>query len=359
MRILLTTEFFLSGQSTHVLDLAIQLQRLGHETEIVFTGIHTSLFRSYYGSMLTKAGVRYHHTKNSNQLTQIVQNFKPALIHSHSSTIFNLTRKLAQAAYIPYVVTCHGLGFSHPKYQLALSDAQKIIVVGPNSAAELLPKYQDKISIIPNGIDIERFKPTKKERPTTIYYIGRIDWSKLDPLKRLRDAVSNIPELQLVIVGDWKPPLENINFIPWQPDIESIMARANIVVGCGRSAREALASGCAVLLMNSKYDGLIDLKMLKKSNFNFSGNTGLSTFNQIQKDLVKLTNNRRYLRRIQRSSRDYAVTHLSSAKMAKTIISVYEEVEKKYNKQLAYLNQQAVKRGWLTAKKSRDKNPRN
>ena len=35
MRILLTTEFFLSGQSTHVLDLAIQLQKLGHPTELI------------------------------------------------------------------------------------------------------------------------------------------------------------------------------------------------------------------------------------------------------------------------------------------------------------------------------------
>lgn len=331
MRILLTTEFFLSGQSTHVLDLAIQLKKLGHPTELIFTGIHTGMFHSYYGPMLRKAGVVYHTTNYQARINQIVRSFRPDIIHSHSSTIFDLTKSIARLNRVPYVVTCHGLGFSHPKYRASLTGAEKIIAVGPNSAEEIMDEFEAKITIIPNGVDVERFAPAKKEKNLNIYYVGRLDWSKIQPIKRLADAVAAIPQLNLIIISNWQPPVE-AEFMPWQTDIEKILGRANIVAGCGRTAREALAAGCAVLLMNTRYDGIIDQKAVRQPDFDFSGNQGRFSFSRLREDLETLAGNRKRIRRLQRFSRAYAVDHLSSRQMAEKTLLVYEEALAAYQK---------------------------
>src|SRR5690554_5898083 len=105
MRILLVSEFFLSGQSTHVLELAQQLQKLDHTVEIVFTKIHTPLFFSYYGPKLEEQGIKYHYTNRRQDIAKVITTLKPDIIHAHSSTIFDSTMKLATKAGIPFVVT--------------------------------------------------------------------------------------------------------------------------------------------------------------------------------------------------------------------------------------------------------------
>ncbi|MDI9420061.1 MAG: glycosyltransferase family 4 protein [Bacillota bacterium] len=350
MRVLLTTEFFLSGQSTHVLDLAIQLQRLGHSAGIVFAGIHSSMFQSYYAPMLKKAGITYHITNHRPEINQIIRRFQPDVIHSHSSTIFSLTKNIAKNHRIPFVVTCHGLGFSHPKYQPALEHAQRIIAVGPNSAAEIMQAHKDKIVIIPNGVDIERFTPARKEKTLTVYYIARLDWPKVYPLKKLAQAVAEISNLNLVIVANWQPPVSSGEYLPWQVDIETLLARANIVAGCGRTAREAMASGCAVLLMNTRYDGIIDQQAVRDPGFSFAGTQGRCTFSQLAKDLALLAKSRRRLRKLQRFSRVYALEHLGSRAMVEKTIAVYQEAIREFQAQYLRASFRSPSHAWHAPK---------
>ena len=182
MRILLTSEFFLSGQSTHVLDLAIQLKQLGHQVTIIFTRIHTPLFNEHYGPWIKQAGIKYYNTNNTTRIRQIIKGFKPSIIHCHSSTLFNLTQEMAKLRDIPFVVTCHGLGFAHEKYKTALESAKGIIAV-KQFRLRNFASYEDKVVIIPNGVDIERFTPHEKEQQLIVYYAGRIDRSKVTPIK--------------------------------------------------------------------------------------------------------------------------------------------------------------------------------
>src|SRR5690554_2103985 len=142
MKILLTTEFFPSGQSTHVIDLAIQLTQLGHQVVIIFAAVHTSAFKDFYGPLLTKHEILYYLTGNFKKSVQITKYFKPDIIHSHSSTLFDITRKLAKLSNVAYVVTCHGMGFAHPKYHQALAGAAQIIGIGPNRSEEHTSELQ-------------------------------------------------------------------------------------------------------------------------------------------------------------------------------------------------------------------------
>lgn len=325
MRILLTSEFFLSGQSTHLLDLAIQLKKFKHDVRLLLPRIHTSYFYDYYANILQKAQIPFYHTREPRKILQLATTFKPEIIHSHSSTIFNLTREIAIVAKCPYVVTCHGLGFSNPKYRLVLSSAQRIIAVGKNSKADIPDQYQKKSIIIPNGIDTTRFSPKAKEKQLIVYYIGRIDGSKVPALEQLHFQIQKIPHLKLEVIGNWQPPIKNINFQSWRPDLENVLKKANIVVSCGRTAREALASGCVVFLLNNKYDGVINEQITDLPDFDFSGRIGRYKFQQIGTDLAKLTNNRKKIKEIQKFSRKYAVANLSSEQMTREIIGIYQQ----------------------------------
>jgi len=342
MKILLTSEFFLSGQSTHVLDLAIQLHRLGQQIAIAYTNIHAKEFYTDYGPMLRKNGISYYLASTQAKLAQIVRYYQPQIIHCHSSTIFALCSKLAQIYGTGFVVTCHGLGFSHPKYKQALDMAHRIIAVGPNAAAEIPHAFHDKVVIIPNGIDIERFTPGKKENKLHVYYIGRLDWSKVPALSKLQQVIERIPVLDLTIVSNWHPPLNNVQFLPWETHIEKVMSRANIVAACGRTAREALACGCAVLLMNTSYDGIISPHLVGSPDFDFSGNIGRYSFSTMYHDLYRLVTNQDQLMRLQKFGREYAIQDLSSRKMAENTLAVYNEILETLNqKQLPIINYRA------------------
>lgn len=323
MRILLTTEFFLSGQSTHVIDLATQLKKFKCQVEILFTGIHTKLFNDFYARTLRNAGIQFYYSKNRQKIFQLTKSFKPDIIHSHSSTIFNLTQELAHSQKCPYVVTCHGLGFAHPKYGQSLKHAHRIIAVGKNSAAEIPLQHQNKTIIIPNGIDLNRFSSGSKETQLNVYYVGRIDWSKVRLLEHLHYQIKKIPQLNLQVIGNWKPPIKDLNYRPWRTDIENLFKSANIVIGCGRTAREALASGCVVLLLNKKYDGIIDPQLVGEPNFDFTGNLGRFSLSRLNLDLEKLATSRKKIRRLQQFGQNYAHVNLSSELMATKIIKVY------------------------------------
>ena len=95
------------------------------------------------------------------------------------------------------------------------------------------------------------------------------------------------------------------------------------MVGCGRTAREALAAGCVVLLMNTRYDGIIDHQLVQEPDFDFSGNQGRFRFKRLLEDLSSLAANRKRIRRLQRFSRAYAVENLSSREMAQKVLAVY------------------------------------
>ena len=59
MKVLMLSDFFLSGQTTHVLELAKQLQVLGTDVHISFGTIHSRLFWSHYTSWLSENRISF------------------------------------------------------------------------------------------------------------------------------------------------------------------------------------------------------------------------------------------------------------------------------------------------------------
>lgn len=326
MRVLLLSDFFHSGQTTHVLDLSKQLKKLGTEVHIMFGTIHSNLFWSYYAPQLSAQNISFSHGRDLTSLTKKVSKWKPDLIHCQSSTLFSTTQYLALRQNLPFVLTCHGLGFQHPRYRLPLKLASAIIAIGPNVALELL-NYKDKVTIILNGVDLERFKPSPSKRtPKKVLYVGRLEQKRIPPLQSLAKAHFNLTKRPLEIIADWNPQLPRTKFIPWQVDLVTHLQKSCIVAACGRTAREALSCGNAVLLMQQNYDGVISPQLVSATDFDFSGNLGRFSLHDLEKDLRKLLHSVYQLKKLQRWGRKYAEKSFSSLEMAEETLKLYKKV---------------------------------
>lgn len=329
MKVLILSDFFLSGQTTHVLELAKQLKRLGVECHIAFGTIHSKLFWSDYIPYLEEHNLSFSHSVNLLKLFTLCSIWKPDVIHAQSSTLFQITQKLAFRLKIPYVVTCHGLGFNQPRYRQSLALAGSVIAIGPKVAEEL-KEIGRKVEVILNGIDTELFCPPadSKNIRKEILYVGRLERKRIEPLKQLIKANAIVAPGPLKVVSNWNPALAGTRFFPWQPDLIPQLQTSGIVVACGRTAREALSCGNAVLLMQQAYDGVISPQLIKRADFDFSGNLGRFPLTDLRYDLNSLLQRPQRLKKLQRWGRNYALTNLSSQQMAEETIAVYERVLK-------------------------------
>lgn len=327
MRVLMLSDFFLSGQTTHVLELAKQLQSFGAEVHIAFGAIHSRLFQSHYAPDLLANRISFSQELDLSHLSSRAQKWQPDLIHCQSSTLFKNTQYLAVRLGIPYVLTCHGLGFQNPRYRSQLKMASAIVAIGPKVALDL-KDYAQKVEVIPNGIDTKHFSPHPKNpsRRKKIIYVGRLEERRILALTQLVTAHANITNLPLTIISDWNPNLPGTNYVPWQVNLVPHLQRSGIVVGCGRTAREALSCGNAVLLMQQAYDGVISPQLVSSPDFDFSGNLGRFPLTTMEGDLRRLLKSSYRLRKLQNWGRDYALTCLSSTEMAKKTLSLYQEI---------------------------------
>ena len=206
-----------------------------------------------------------------------VKRLRPDIVHVHEPLVPPVCWGTIQAAKelgVPVVGTFHAHypdGCYHYKiFKQVLSpfygalDAK--IAVSPMAAKTVAEHFPGEIRTIPNGVDVNRFKPTGTLRnPDEILFVGRPDTRK--GLSVLLDALpailKKVPEARLVIVGshpeDVKLPKELLSSVEVRgmlDDDELVRAMHSTSVLCAPSTGaesfgivliEAMAAGLPVL----------------------------------------------------------------------------------------------------------------
>ena len=87
-----------------------------------------------------------------------------------------------------------------------LKRSSKIISVSKNQITGLSKKYLQKIKIIPNGVDSEKFKPINRiaQRKNVVLFVGRIKKEK--GINEILEVTGQLPKYEFWFVG--KGPLE-------------------------------------------------------------------------------------------------------------------------------------------------------
>ena len=176
-----------------------------------------------------------------------------------------------------------------------LKTAAKIIITQPGylQSSSYLAKYRDKIEVIPNGVDVEKFQPKQasgNEDKSTIFFLSVLDefhkYKGLEYLlKALKIVKNKIPDVKLIVGGKGvlldhyqemaaslglKDNVEFAGFIP-DEEIADYYSQASVFVlpsisslqeGFGIVALEALA--CQTPVVTTDIVGVAhDLKQIK------------------------------------------------------------------------------------------------
>ena len=316
MRILVTTRFYLNGQTTHVLTLCQELIRQNHEVFLVISGLdHPS-----YLLFLQEQRIPYSRTNEIMRLLPRLRVFEPDVIHSHSSHTLQSSLELGQALGIPVVATSHYLDFEP---RCLLEQAQTVIAIS-KEMKEQLTLNKAPVVVVENGVPIP---PCRSHPPHAKHavFLARVSRSKQSNFQMAADSFKK-HHWEISVVGNWRFP--GVLYRGWRRDVFPELTRASLVVGTGRAIREGMAAGCAAIVLGEYYDGVVNQENVKELEYyNFSGRFSktIPSPDQLETFLKELTPE--YIQELGNFGRAYATQHFSIQKMAASLLKVYHSAK--------------------------------
>jgi len=374
-RILMTLiRFDIGGAETHVLELALELKRMGYHVVIASNG-------GVYEKNLTEAGITHYkvpmHSKSPSKvaeslklLRKIIKEEKIEIVHAHGRIPAFLCGILKKFSDFTFVTTAHWVFDTSHGLKYITNWGEKVVAVSEDIKTYLMDNYDvnpTDIYVTINGIDTVKFSKdadhsdiieefSLEQDTKKIVYISRMDADRALVAFHLAEIVPELvkinPDIEIVIVGNgnvYAELEEKVNAINKQlgkryivlagarTDIYKFAALSDIFVGVSRSALEAMACEKPVIVAgNEGYLGTFDEDKLENAidtNFCCRGLAN-STPELLLHDLtILLTNGAEENARLGKFSREVILKNYSLAKMALDCVKMYNAAidEKKWD----------------------------
>ena len=293
MRILLlTTHLDFGGIGIYCLSLAGALKERGHDVRIASSGGALAPQLPGCGiehipiDIRTKSELSPLLLKSAIKLGRCFKEWRPDIIHAQTRVTQALAWIIYKKSGIPYVSTCHGFFRPHLARRIFGLWGKKAIAISEAVREHLvndLKVNKQRIALIHNGIDIEKFRKNVADSEKKAYrsrvglkdgpVIGMI--ARLSPVKGHRyllqaasDIIKASPGAQILIIGDGplkkeifelaiKLGLGNRRFmeestfdIRLSLSVMDVFVLPSVQEGLGLSALEAMAQGVPVVGAN-------------------------------------------------------------------------------------------------------------
>jgi len=351
---------FEGGQGRHIYELFTRLREMPGIEPFVFSSAQNNLESHIQIFPITKK-----YGKNIS-FSLLLTSILDSLIKRHNLDILHFHGGpggvlLFKTPSVPIVYTAHHtyyqqcglipnqewkkifIGFERNGYRLS----EKIIAVSNDTKGVLTEKYQvdaRKVKVIPNGVDVGRFHPTRDvvKRKNSLLFVGRLDRRKgIDYLvEAILYVKKEIPDAVLFIVGEGKLKHKLVEFIKsnnltsniiflgsisddelveWYSKVQALVV-PSLFEGFGIVCIEAMACGLPVI--GTKVPGIVDI-IRDRDN-------GLLVPPQDSKGLaeaiVQMLNDN-YLRKLLRNKgRDEVLKRFSWESIANKTAQIYREV---------------------------------
>lgn len=212
----------LGGSETFTFAMVEELVRLGHEVDVICPAKSDCLI----ADALYRLGV------STNDLDGIETEQYDAAFLSHSTTVEMLFRLFPNFPPAKVIQTIHG---SLPALEKPYHDGHRMIqyVTISDELRELYP-YSTTIM---NGVNLDRFKPAEKI-PGSV-----LSMCQSETFNVMLSEICAELDLTFKSRNKFTNPI-------WE--IETELATAEIAIGIGRSAIEAMACGCAVIIADHR-----------------------------------------------------------------------------------------------------------
>jgi glycosyltransferase involved in cell wall biosynthesis len=357
----------IGGAETHVVVLTRHLTEMGYKVVMASNG-------GCFEEEIARYGVKHYKVplhlpklsylwRSIWTLRKIVREENIDLIHAHARIPAFVTAFMGRPRRVRFITTAH-YNFDY-RYGLKYISqwGEKTIAVS-HDIKEYLIKYfgvrENKIVVIPNGIDTNAFSPTtepakeafKKEstkNTVKITLISRLDGELANVALNLITACSrvagDVPAFELAIVGDGdnrmkveeharefnaKKGEETVTLLGARTDINRIIAASDLVVGVSRVALEAMACAKPVLLAGPQgFGGLMEksnLRTFQEDNYTARSSIEKSSAENLTAGLSQFfARPVSWRTEIGQLQRQMIIDKYSSLHMARQIAEVYEE----------------------------------
>lgn len=359
------TRFDIGGAETHVLELSLELQRMGYYVVV-------ASFGGAYEENLKAAGIKHYHvpmhsktpmniTKSLHLLKKIIKDEQIDIVHAHGRIPAFLCGILKHHIEFTFVTTAHWVFDTSHGLKYLSNWGKKVIAVSEDIKTYLMENYHthpSDIYVTINGIDTNRFCKTVDTSGVIsefslsadskkIVYISRMDEDRARVAFELVEIAPEIvkccPDVEIIIVGggDVYQDLEQktaemndklgsrrIVLTGARTDIDKFAALGDIFVGVSRSALEAMACEKPVIVAgNEGYIGVFDEDKLDnaiETNFCCRGLAPSSCEKLLQDVTTLLTNSEEENARLGQFGRQLILDSYSLSRMAGDCIKMYK-----------------------------------
>ncbi|MDD4570856.1 MAG: glycosyltransferase family 4 protein [Tepidanaerobacteraceae bacterium] len=361
------------GAETHVISLARQLKKRG-----------VNVIVASHGGELTKQLEGYgieHHTlpldrkspphliHSVNGLTDIVKKSGVNIIHAHARIPAWISQWVSFMTGCPYITTSHGIYSTSWGMGFITTWGRKVIAVSEDVKRHLINGFRvdsDKISVIPNGIDLDQFNPIVdsshvqrqlglKPEDLKIVYISRLMGARGEIAMRLIEALPEIEKafsnVKLIIVGEgdkyeaifklakkynFQATDDRVVVTGARLDTPLLMNMADVAVGVGRVALEAMAMEKPVIIAGEAgFMGILsseNFHVAKKHNFSGRGSEMKSDAANLANAIKELLKDLDHRKELGTFGRQEVRKYFSIETMTDEVLKVYHQVIEEVNK---------------------------
>lgn len=276
-----------TGAEVYATELGNELSQRGHQLVYVSDTLTLPVEGVVKRLRFNKRSVlrRFWHV---GYLIYLIKRHKIQLVHAHSRASGWSSYVACKLTKTPMVTTVHGRQPVHASRKRFHAMGFRALAVCEDIADQIIGELgvdKKSVSVVRNGVDVSRFLP--RQRPQNpkpvIAIVGRLTGPKGDLAFRLLDQVLDLDAYEVrVITGSamtsrFEGFKEKVDFRFSVNDMPSELAQADLVIGAGRVAIEALLMRVPVFAAGeAKIYGLIDASNLPEamsSNFGDIGNT--------------------------------------------------------------------------------------
>ncbi len=297
-----------TGAETYAAALIAEQARDGHTVTVVSDTFNTPVPADHVAMPIHQRDY-FQRLRNVLALRRLIRQRGIHVVHAHSRAASWVSSFAVRRTPAVLVSTMHARQPPHRSARSFSVYGSQVIAVSnsvrENAVGELGLDAR-RIHVVPNGVDLERFRPEEggahakaalglpADGPV-VALVGRLSGPRVPVAKfliaevfpRIRGA---FPAARLLIVGGMRMPEDFTGFVAeanrrfagavrllgHQPDVAPALAAADLVVGAGRSAIEALASGRVVVAFGeTHYVGPVSEDTAEEARRTNFGDTGV------------------------------------------------------------------------------------
>lgn len=352
--LLLTGGMENGGAETHVYELARGLIRRGHCVVLVSMG-------GRLADMLSKEGVECLVVPTAKKtpravfelrrvIERIISEKKIDVVHSHTRITSSVAFFVCRKTCVPLVTTAHASFAYKVVFRPFERWGNAVIAVSQDIERRLVEEGRvvpDNVSVIPNGIDTEKFKPVENGERKSVFFLSRLDGDcslAAEALCRIAPSICRRFENVRIYIGGDGERLSHVTELSERAnkeigeqrvfavgrvtDVPDFLSRAAVFVGVSRAVLEAMSCGVPVILAgNEGYLGILDenvMGLAETTNFCCRGEAQIDEA-KLEKDVLDvlgMSDGQRELRG--KYLREYVKNHHSVSETVRQTEQIYE-----------------------------------